>query len=78
MRRLCTFVAGDESLAEDAVQNAWSVVWRKLRTLHDPARLRPWLMRIATNEAKRILAKDKLDLGRLPLRLGGFVGRSLR
>jgi RNA polymerase sigma factor (sigma-70 family) len=59
MRRLCTYVAGDESLAEDAVQVAWSVVWRKLGSLRDPAHLRPWLMRIAVNESKRLLAKGK-------------------
>ena len=63
MRRLCTFVAGDESLAEDAVQIAWSVAWRKLGSLRDPARLRPWLMRIAVNEAKRLMAKSQRRSG---------------
>jgi RNA polymerase sigma-70 factor (ECF subfamily) len=59
MRRLCTFVAGDDAIAEDAVQIAWSVAWRKLGSLRDPANLRPWLMRIAVNEAKRLLAKGR-------------------
>ena len=59
MRRLCTFVTGDESLAEDAVQIAWSVAWCRLGSLRDPASLRPWLMRIAINEAKRLLAQRR-------------------
>ncbi len=57
LRRVCTFVARDDALAEDAVQIAWSVAWRKLGSLRDPAQLRAWLMRIAVNETKRLLAK---------------------
>jgi RNA polymerase sigma-70 factor (ECF subfamily) len=55
MRRVCVFVARDQALAEDAVQIAWSVAWRRLHALREPDRLRPWLMRIAINEAKRLL-----------------------
>lgn len=57
MLRVCGFVAGDPSLAEEAVQTAWSVAWRKLVSLREPDRLRPWLMRIAVNETKRLLKK---------------------
>lgn len=59
MRRLCTFVAGDAVLAEDAVQVAWSVAWRKLGSLKHPERLRPWLLRIAVNETKRLVAASR-------------------
>jgi RNA polymerase sigma-70 factor (ECF subfamily) len=55
MRRLCVFMTRDAALADDAVQNAWSTAWRKLGTLRDPASLRPWLMRLAANEAKRLI-----------------------
>jgi RNA polymerase sigma-70 factor (ECF subfamily) len=55
MRRLCVFVTRDMALADDAVQNAWSTAWRKLGTLRDPASLKPWLMRLAANEAKRLM-----------------------
>ena len=55
MCRVCTFIAGDEALAEDAVQTAWSIAWRKLDSLREPQRLRSWLMRVAVNEAKKLL-----------------------
>lgn len=55
MRRVCTFITRDHDLAEDAVQAAWSIAWRKLGSIREPAKLRPWLMRVAVNEAKRAL-----------------------
>ena len=47
MRRVCVVVANDDRLAENAVAAAWSIAWRKLGGLRDPARLRPWLVRSA-------------------------------
>ena len=58
MRRVCAFITRDMGLAEDAVQTAWSIAWRKLGSVRDPARLRSWLMRVAVNEAKKSL-KDR-------------------
>jgi RNA polymerase sigma-70 factor, ECF subfamily len=58
LRRVCGFVMRDDSLAEDAAQNAWSIAWRRLGSLREPDRLRPWLMRIAVNEAKKLM-KDR-------------------
>jgi RNA polymerase sigma-70 factor (ECF subfamily) len=52
MHRVCVFVCGDEQVAADAVQAAWSIAWRRLDTLRDPARLAPWLVSIAVNQAK--------------------------
>ena len=57
MCRVCTYVTGDEQLAEDAVQTAWSTAWHKLGSLREPERLRSWLMRVAINEAKRQLER---------------------
>ena len=57
MRRVCVVMTRDEPLAEDAVQSAWSIAWRKLGTLRDPARLRPWLVSVAINQAKDMLRK---------------------
>ena len=57
MCRVCTYVAGDVELAEDAVQSAWSIAWRKLDSLREPDQLRSWLMRVAVNETKRLLEK---------------------
>ena len=56
MTRVCVVVCGGNAdLAQDAVQSAWPIVWRKLGTLRDPERLRPWLVTIAANEARQML-----------------------
>src|SRR5262245_4964792 len=57
MTRVAYLVAGDVDVAEEAVQVAWSVAWRKLSTLRDPDRLRPWLMSVAANESRRLLQR---------------------
>lgn len=55
MRRVCVVVVGDDALAADAVEAAWSIAWRKLGTLREPARLRPWLVSVAVNEARQLV-----------------------
>jgi RNA polymerase sigma-70 factor (ECF subfamily) len=57
MARIAYVVSGDADIAEDAVQAAWSAAWRKLRTLRDPERLRPWLMSVAANEARQAVRR---------------------
>jgi RNA polymerase sigma factor (sigma-70 family) len=59
MRRVCAVVCGDDVLAEDAVQSAWPIAWRKLRSVRDPERLRPWLVSVAVNEAKQLIRKHR-------------------
>jgi RNA polymerase sigma-70 factor, ECF subfamily len=59
MRRVCRFITRDDGLADDAVQIAWSIAWRKLDSLRDPARLRPWLVSVAANEAKRLAKRHR-------------------
>jgi RNA polymerase sigma-70 factor (ECF subfamily) len=59
MRRVSAVVCGDDAVAEEAVQAAWPIVWRKLGSLRDPARLRPWLVSIAVNEAKQLMRKRR-------------------
>ena len=53
--RVAYVVGGDEQLAEDAAQAAWSIAWRKLGSLRDPERLRPWLVSVAANEARKLV-----------------------
>jgi len=53
MRRICYVICGDLDVADEAVQAAWSIVWKKLGGLRDPARLRPWLVSVAANEARQ-------------------------
>ena len=52
--RVAYLVAGDADLAQEAVQSAWGIAWRKLGTLRDPERLRPWLASIVANEARQL------------------------
>jgi RNA polymerase sigma-70 factor, ECF subfamily len=54
MARVAFVVCGDVELAQDAVQAAWPKVWAKLGSVRDPARLRPWLVSVAANEAKQL------------------------
>jgi RNA polymerase sigma-70 factor, ECF subfamily len=54
MVRVAYLVTGSLDLAEDSAQAAWAVAWRRLPTLRDPARLRPWLMTVAANEARQL------------------------
>lgn len=72
MVRLAYVIAGDRDVAQDATQAAWAIAWRKLGTLSDPSRLRPWLLTIAANEARQalrrrrrspVVAIEVLDLG---------------
>jgi RNA polymerase sigma-70 factor, ECF subfamily len=59
MRRVCSYVTKDMAIAEEATQAAWSVAWRKLETVRDPARLRSWLVSVAVNEAKQLLRRQR-------------------
>ena len=55
MSAVCFVVTGgDVDLTEEAVQSAWPIAWRKLHTIRDPERLRPWLISIAVNEARQL------------------------
>ena len=57
MHRVCVFVCSDQTIAEDAVQAAWAIAWRKLHTVRDEARLRPWLVSVAVNQARDLMRK---------------------
>lgn len=59
MTRVCFVICGDLDIADEAVQAAWPIVWRKLGSLRDPARLRPWLVSIAANEARQLVRRRR-------------------
>ena len=59
MRRVCAVICGDDVLAEDAVQAAWPIAWRKLGSVRNPERLRPWLVSVAVNEAKQLIRRHR-------------------
>ncbi len=68
--RVAYVICGDEGLAEDAAQASWWIAWRKLGSLRDRDRLKPWLVAIAANEARKLVAREhrhpvvEIDLGR--------------
>jgi RNA polymerase sigma-70 factor (ECF subfamily) len=59
MARVAFAACGDRELAEDAVQAAWLDAWRKLRSLRDPDRIRPWLLAVTVNEARQIVRRRR-------------------
>jgi RNA polymerase sigma-70 factor (ECF subfamily) len=59
MARVCFVICGDQDMAQDAVQAAWPVAWRKLGMLREPANLRPWLVTIAANEVRQALRRQR-------------------
>ena len=61
MVRVCQVICGDPELAQDAAQAAWPIVWRKLSTLRDADRLRPWLVSVAANEARQLVRRLRRD-----------------
>ena len=69
MVRVCFVICGDLDIADEAVQSAWTIAWRRLRELRDPGRLRPWLITVAANEARQLIRRRRrrmvveLDIG---------------
>jgi RNA polymerase sigma factor (sigma-70 family) len=56
--RVAFVICGDEGLAEDAAQAAWWIAWRKLPTLRDHDRVKPWLVAVAANEARKLIKRE--------------------
>jgi RNA polymerase sigma-70 factor (ECF subfamily) len=59
MTRVAYVVCGDLDTAEEAVQAAWPIVWRRLDTVRDPERLGAWLASVAANEARQLARRQR-------------------
>ena len=59
MVRVAFVVCGDWDMAQDAAQAALWIAWRKLPSLRDPERLRPWLLAVVANEARAIVRHQR-------------------
>ena len=59
MRRVARYITRDRTLADDATQAAWVIAWKKLGNVRDEEHLRPWLITVAANEARRLLKKRR-------------------
>ncbi len=64
--RLARAVAGDAE-AEDVVQEALIVAWRKLPALRDSSKLGPWLARIVYRRAVRRARRERRPKAAKPL-----------
>jgi RNA polymerase sigma-70 factor (ECF subfamily) len=74
MARVAYVVCGDQALAEDAVQSAWEIAWRKLRSLHDPSRVRAWLVSVAANEARQAVRRRRRSVIAIDVHLSADAG----
>lgn len=68
-RRVAWQVLGNRPDADDALQEAWLVAWRRLDSLREPDRFGPWLYRIVANVSlrkrqQRAAAAAKIDVWR--------------
>ncbi len=61
MMRVAYVITTDDALAQDAVQSAWVIAWRKLGSVRDPVRIHRWLISIAANEARQVARRRRRD-----------------
>jgi RNA polymerase sigma-70 factor (ECF subfamily) len=71
MARVAYVACGDRDLAEDAVQSAWLIAWRKLRSLRDPKKVRPWLLSVTVNETRQLVRRRRGPVVSLDLHVPG-------
>jgi RNA polymerase sigma-70 factor, ECF subfamily len=57
MCRVAYVVCRDTELAQEAVQEAWTIGLRQLSKLRDPHSLRGWLVAIAANQARQVVRR---------------------
>jgi RNA polymerase sigma-70 factor (ECF subfamily) len=61
MARVAFVVCGDQDATRDAVQSAWTIAWRRLRSLRDPSQVGAWLVAIAANEARQAVRRRRRE-----------------
>jgi RNA polymerase sigma-70 factor, ECF subfamily len=59
MARVAFVICGDPEMTRDAVQSAWAIAWRRLRTVRQPDQVRAWLVAVAANEARQALRRRR-------------------
>ena len=59
MRRVCQAISGDHAIADEAVQAAWLIAWKKLHKVKGQSHLRPWLIAVAVNEARKLMSRRR-------------------
>jgi RNA polymerase sigma-70 factor, ECF subfamily len=61
MARVAYVICGDPEATRDAAQSAWTIAWRRIGSLRDPAQVRAWLVAIAANEARRAVRRRRRE-----------------
>lgn len=59
MVRVAYGICGERESANDAVQAAWLIAWRKLRAVREPDHVRSWLVAVAANEARHLARRRR-------------------
>ncbi len=57
MVRVAYAICGEQDAADDAVQAAFVIAWRKLSTVREPDSLRSWLVSVTANEARHLMRR---------------------
>jgi RNA polymerase sigma-70 factor (ECF subfamily) len=57
MARVAYVICGDTEATRDAVQSAWAIAWRRMKSLRDASQVRAWLVAIAANEARQVVRR---------------------
>ena len=61
MARVAFVITGDPETTLDAVQSAWAIAWRRMKSLRDPSQVRAWLVAIAANEARQAVRRRRRE-----------------
>ncbi|HYI22408.1 MAG TPA: sigma-70 family RNA polymerase sigma factor [Candidatus Limnocylindrales bacterium] len=59
LTRIAFVVTGDPDIADQAAAATWVIAWKRLRSLREPERLKPWLCSIAANEARQLVRSQR-------------------
>jgi RNA polymerase sigma factor (sigma-70 family) len=59
MVRVAYVITADDALAQDAVQSAWMIAWRKIGSVRDPILIDRWLISVAANEARQVARRRR-------------------
>ena len=60
LARVAFVICGEPEMTRDAGQSAWGIAWRRIGSLREPSRIRPWLVAIAANEARKLVARRRI------------------
>jgi RNA polymerase sigma-70 factor (ECF subfamily) len=61
MARVAFVISGDAETTLDAVQSAWAIAWRRMKSLRNPSQVRSWLVAIAANEARQAVRRRRRE-----------------